>query len=196
MFYYYSEEEVDAISKETGSRNTSRRARQARQVLHLSNAFALLILVISGVILHYYPQASQTWADTLGLGLAIGACLQWLPQIVTTWRLGHLGSLSSASLFFTAPYTWIFGISMIVRVGTNGWSAWIVYVLVGTMQLVLIGFAVIFKMQESGLQNDENRLEDDKTDLPLRPHTEMSQPTIIPHVDESCPLLVPTKPIT
>jgi hypothetical protein len=39
---------------------------------------------------------------------------------------------------------------MIIRVGLTGWSAWIVYVLVGTMQLVLIAFAIIFAIRDRG----------------------------------------------
>lgn len=35
-----------------------------------------------------------------------------------------------------------------IRVGLAGWSAWIVYVLVGTMQIVLIAFAIIFAIRD------------------------------------------------
>lgn len=196
MFYHYSEHDIDSAAHHATLIHKFRRSRQAEQVLLASNGFALLVFIISAVILHYFPQKSQTWADMLGLGLAVGACLQWLPQIVTTWRLGHLGSLSSASLFFTAPYTWIFGISMILRVGIEGWSAWIVYVLVGTMQLVLIGFAIVFSMQPPNQQSDDDTgLRDDKADLPLEPHTGMSEPTPILLVNERSPLLTPDKEI-
>lgn len=191
MFYYYSEEEVvnDAQQRGAGAGRTVRRAHQAQQVLLLSNGFAGLILVISAIILHFFPQLSQVWADVLGLGLAVGACFQWLPQIITTWRLGHLGSFSAAGLCFLAPYTWIFGISMIVRVGITGWSAWIVYVLVGTMQLVLLGLAIFFRLRQPHQQTEDARIAHDKVDLPLTSHAGMSQV----QVDESSPLLVATK---
>lgn len=190
MFWYYSEEEVAPQTDKSAS-PLLRRSRQAHQVLLASNGFALLILVISATILHYFPQASQTWADILGVSLAVGACFQWLPQIVTTWRLGHLGSLSPTSLFFLVPYTWIFGISMIVRVGIKGWSAWIIYVLVGTMQLILIGFAIVFSSRSS-VQEVEY---DSKSNLPLEAHKEMTQTSSESHIDESCPLLQPKRPI-
>lgn len=192
MYYYYSEE-IDATQVKTDSTADAPR-RRAHQVVHVSNGFALLIFIISAIILHSFPQASQTWADILGVSLAVGACLQWLPQIVTTWRLGHLGSLSTASLCFLAPYTWIFGISMIVRVGISDWSAWIVYVLVGTMQLVLIVFAIIFSLRPPILQSEDANLRNDKIDLPLQPHVEMSQSSIILQVDERSSLLASTKP--
>lgn len=37
---------------------------------------------------------------------------------------------------------------MIVRTGLRGWSAWIVYIIVGTMQIGLIGMGVIFKRRD------------------------------------------------
>ena len=127
---------------------------------------------------------------------AAALCLQWLPQIATTWRLGHLGSLSPASLFFTTPYTWIFGLNMIIRVGIKDWSAWIVYVLVGTMQLVLIGFTIIFKLRPSSQQIEGDGQECDKINSQLRTHAEMSQLTSMLHDDERCLLLAPRTPMS
>lgn len=37
---------------------------------------------------------------------------------------------------------------MIIRLGLSGWSVWIVYVLVGTMQLVLIVTAVVYMIRD------------------------------------------------
>lgn len=191
MYYYYSKEEVNVSELKTRSPPRSvRRSRQARQVLHISNGFALLIFIVSAIVLHYFPQSTQLWADILGVSLAIGACLQWLPQIVTTWRLGHLGSLSPASLFFLAPYTWTFGINMIVRVGIKGWSAWIVYVLVGTMQLVLIGFAITFSLRPSNQEIECDSLDYDKVDLLVGIEPLVSEPASMSQVDERSPLLL------
>ena len=150
---YYSEEPLTSQVQQRRLSISSiyrlfHRRRQADLVLHASNSFALFIFVISAIILNQYSWASQIWADILGVCLALGAVFQWAPQIGTTWRLGHLGSLSPIGLCFQAPYTWIFGISMIVRVGLQGWSAWIIYVLVGTMQVVLIGFAIACRIRE------------------------------------------------
>lgn len=194
MYFYYSEEEAAAEShlfyQPTGAvRQTFRRARQAERIFLVSNGFAVIILIVSVVILHRFPRVTQTWADILGVSLAVGACLQWLPQIVTTWRLGHLGSLSPASLCFLAPYTWTFGISMIVRLGFKGWSAWIVYVLVGTMQIVLIGFAIVFSLrQDNDKANDEINEQDQKLVSPTS-HTEMSE-SFTSHTDEMTSLLI------
>jgi hypothetical protein len=55
---------------------------------------------------------------------------------------------------FWAQYTWIFGINMIMRVGVADWSAWIVYVLVGSMQIVLIIMAVCFTVRDRRLAKE------------------------------------------
>lgn len=159
MYAYYSKHQAEPEVNQPftpleGVHSSIRHSCLAKRVLSISNSFALLILTISAIILHYFPSFSQTWANILGTSLAVGACIQWLPQVVTTWNLGHLGSLSPTSLCFLAPYNWVFGISMIARLGPGGWSAWIVYVLVGTMQAVLIGFAMAFWLRERKAQRE------------------------------------------
>lgn len=153
MYVYYSEEEADAEihhrrASLSGPERTFRRARRAWMVLLVVSSFAFTILLISAVILRRFPWVAQTWADILGLGVALLACVQWVPQVLTTWHLQSLGSLSLVSLAISTPYTWIFGVSMIVRVGVQGWSAWIVYLLVGTMQLILIATGVTYTMRD------------------------------------------------
>jgi len=44
--------------------------------------------------------------------------------------------------------TWIFAFSLISRVGVEGWSAWIVYVLIGTVQVALVITAIVFAMRD------------------------------------------------
>ncbi|KAI9148072.1 hypothetical protein HJFPF1_11894 [Paramyrothecium foliicola] len=153
MYVFYAEEEADAEihgrrPSLSGPERTFRRARRAWIVLVVVCCFAFTIMLISAIIFRRFPWVAQTWADILGVGVALLACVQWVPQVITTWHLKSLGSLSLVSLFISAPYTWIFGISMIMRVGAKGWSAWIVYLLVGTMQLVLIATGVTYWIRD------------------------------------------------
>lgn len=108
LYVYYSEEEADAElhgrrSSVGGPDRTFRRARRAWRVLLIACGFAFLVLIISAVILHRFSWVSQSWADILGIAVAVFACVQWVPQVRTTWHLGHLGSLSPASLCLMAP---------------------------------------------------------------------------------------------
>ncbi|KAI6902384.1 hypothetical protein KC318_g7480 [Hortaea werneckii] len=153
MYVYYSEEEAEAQaagrrSSFSGPERTFRRARRAYLILLVACAFAFAILLSSAIVLNRFPWLAQGWADILGIAVAVFACVQWVPQTWTTWHLGHLGSLSLPSLCLMAPYTCIFGINMIIRLGLRGWSAWIVYVLVGTMQVLLAGMGISFAVRD------------------------------------------------
>ncbi|KFA60084.1 hypothetical protein S40285_09292 [Stachybotrys chlorohalonatus IBT 40285] len=152
LYVYYSEDEAEAEihgrrQSVAGPETTFRKARSAWIVLLVVCCFAFTILIISAVIVRRFPWVAQTWADILGILVALLACVQWLPQVYTTWSLGHLGSLSLASLSLSAPYSWIFGISMMAREGPAGWSAWIVYLLVGLMQAFLISLGVAYHVK-------------------------------------------------
>lgn len=109
MYVYYSEEEAEASLRGrrallTGTRRTLRRARGAWVVLLAACAFAFAVMAASAVISHLQqPRLSRAWADALGVGVTVLACVQWVPQALTTWSLGHLGSLSLASLCLSAP---------------------------------------------------------------------------------------------
>ncbi|THV65158.1 hypothetical protein D6D29_10605 [Aureobasidium pullulans] len=154
LYVYFSEEEADAElhgrrRSLSSPDRTFRRARRAIRLLIIVVAFAFAIMLISAVILNRFPWYSQEWANVLGVCVACFACVQWVPQVWTTIHLGHLGSLSLASICMGAPYTWIFGINMILRLGLSGWSVWIVYVLVGIMQLTLIVTAIIYMIRDN-----------------------------------------------
>jgi hypothetical protein len=108
MYVYYSEEEADAEihrrrSSISGPDRTFRRAARALRVLIVACSFAFTVLLVSAVILHRFPWVAQSWADVLGVAVAIFACVQWVPQVRTTYHLGHLGSLSPVSLCLMAP---------------------------------------------------------------------------------------------
>lgn len=108
MYVYYAEEEAEAEMHHrraslSGPERTFRRARKAYLVLLCACGFAFGIMIVSAVVSHRFPWLSQAWADILGVAVAVLACIQWVPQALTTWHLGHLGSLSLASLCLSAP---------------------------------------------------------------------------------------------
>lgn len=105
MYVHYARDEFTASLHRQrdslgGPERTFRRARRAWAVLLVVCAFACAVLLVSAVV----PRRDrQAWADLLGVAVAGLACVQWVPQAVTTWRLGHLGSLSLASVCISAP---------------------------------------------------------------------------------------------
>jgi len=108
LYVYFSEEEADAElhgrrRSLSSPDRTFRRARRAIRLLIIVVAFAFAIMLISAVILNRFPWYSQEWANVLGIAVACFACVQWVPQVWTTIHLGHLGSLSLASICMGAP---------------------------------------------------------------------------------------------
>ena len=108
MYVYYSEEEAEAEihgrrSSLSGPDRTFRRAKRALRVLIIACGFAFAIMLVSAIILHRFPWVAQSWANILGVAVAIFACVQWIPQVGTTYHLGHLGSLSPISLCLMTP---------------------------------------------------------------------------------------------
>lgn len=108
MHVYYAEEEADAEIKGrrpsiSGPDRTFRRARRAWIVLLITCAFAFAVLLVCAIVLHRFPWVAQTWADILGIAVTILAAIQWIPQVYTTWHLGHLGGLSLVGLILQVP---------------------------------------------------------------------------------------------
>ncbi|KAH9820882.1 PQ loop repeat-containing protein [Teratosphaeria destructans] len=136
MYVYYSEQEADAAIR--GRRPS-----------------------VSGPD-ETFQRARQAW---IVLMIACGFALALL-LVATTWRRGHLGSLSAWGLCLQAPYTWAFGTSMLVRVGFAGWSVWVVYFIVGAMQLVLISFAIVFAIRDEHKPKAEGEEQNAETRQP------------------------------
>lgn len=113
LYVYFSEEEADAElhgrrRSLSSPDRTFRRARRAIRLLIIVVAFAFAVMLISAVILNRFPWYSQEWANVLGICVACFACVQWVPQVWTTIHLGHLGSLSLASICMGAPVSIFF----------------------------------------------------------------------------------------
>jgi uncharacterized protein with PQ loop repeat len=73
--------------------------------------------------------------------------IQYLPQIRYTWKAKDVKSLSITTLVAQAPGSFLFALSLGLRVGLEGWSTWIVYVITGSLQFVLLGLAFTFAQQ-------------------------------------------------
>lgn len=109
MYVYYARDEFTAEldgrrNSLGGPERTFRRARRAWMVLLAVLAFAMAIMAVSAVVVRRdVAREKQAWADMLGVAVAGLACVQWVPQAATTWKLGHLGSLSLLSVCISAP---------------------------------------------------------------------------------------------
>ncbi|EMC91881.1 hypothetical protein BAUCODRAFT_39026 [Baudoinia panamericana UAMH 10762] len=114
----------------------------------LVGSATLLALLVTGIVslalVAAYPQRTQAWADVLGSISGVLAMIQYVPQIYHTYRLSDIKSLSIATMLIQAPGAFLFAFSLWQRVGWEGWSTWLVYVVTGLLQGVLLGLAVYF----------------------------------------------------
>ena len=87
---------------------------------------------------------TQTWADFLGTVAGTLAAIQYVPQIYFTWRLKDVKSLSIVTMIIQVPGAFLFAFSLWLRVGWRGWSTWLVYVVTGILQGILLFLAVTY----------------------------------------------------
>jgi len=97
-----------------------------------------------------FPEYLQTWANILGIACALLTSIQYLPQIYTTLKLRHVGSLSIVTMMIQVPGSYIMATSLAVRLGRSGWSTWVVYVVAGSLQGCLLAEALWFQSHHQG----------------------------------------------
>lgn len=108
--------------------------RTALSVGFLCVAHGLAIIVITVALAVAQPSLMGTWANILGLMAAGLAAIQYLPQIWTTYHLGHVGSLSIPMMVIQTPGSFVWAGSLAARLGSEGWSTWGVYLVTGCLQ--------------------------------------------------------------
>jgi len=90
-----------------------------------------------GVLVARAPERLHAFAAAQGILSAVVAALQYAPQIVTTWRLKHIGSISIPWLVIQTPGGLAAMPALVNRPGTN-WTSWLAYLGTFTGQLVLL----------------------------------------------------------
>ncbi len=75
------------------------------------------------------------------------AALQYLPQIWTTFRRRSIGSLSLITMCLQTPGSFVFAYSIARRPGTN-WSSWVLFVVTGSLQGLLLLICIYFKVRD------------------------------------------------
>jgi hypothetical protein len=122
--------------------------KDALTVVLISVFHFVVVVILSAVFLLWYPKALQSWATVLGLCAAILACIQYLPQLWTTWRLQHVMSLSIPMMCIQTPGSFVFAASLAMRLGPGGWSAWGVYIVTGILQGCLLAMGIRFELRD------------------------------------------------
>lgn len=116
--------------------------------------------IASTYIILARPGFAWQWADALGITATALASIQYFPQIYTTYKLKSLGSLSIPMMCVQTPGGYLWAASLAARLGWEGWSAWILYVFISTLQGVVLGMGLYFKWKKRG-GGDGDEDEDD-----------------------------------
>ncbi|CAI6342147.1 unnamed protein product [Periconia digitata] len=122
--------------------------KEAILVLALSMTFFAVALLGSIVFVYAAHQHIRGWATFLGLLATTLAAVQYIPQIITTWRLQEIGSLSVPMMCIQTPGSAVFAASLAVRLGAAGWSAWGLFILTGLLQGCLLAMSLWFMWRD------------------------------------------------
>jgi hypothetical protein len=122
--------------------------KEAVVVLAVSVAFFIVALFGSIIFIYAAPSHLRAWANLLGLLAAALAAIQYIPQIIMTWRLQETGSLSVPMMCIQTPGSFVFAASLAVRLGPGGWSAWGLFIISGFLQGFLLGMSFWFMWRD------------------------------------------------
>lgn len=70
-----------------------------------------------------------------------------------------LASLSIITMIIQVPGAFMFAFSLWLRVGWEGWSTWLVFVVTGVLQAVLLGLAIFYYVADRRRVREEVRAE-------------------------------------
>ncbi|KDQ54104.1 hypothetical protein JAAARDRAFT_182472 [Jaapia argillacea MUCL 33604] len=94
------------------------------------------------------------WATFLGVTSAILAAIQYMPQLVHTYRVKVVGALSIPMMCIQSPGAVLMVLSIALRPGTN-WTTWITFAVAGIMQGSLLIMCIIWTFRQRRLGIDE-----------------------------------------
>ena len=105
-----------------------------------------MTFVLSILLLYTHPSTVPLLANVFGIFAAVLACIQYLPQLYTTFRLRAVESLSIPMMCIQTPGSFVWAGSLAARLGAEGWSAWGVYLVTGCLQGALLGLAIYLEL--------------------------------------------------
>ncbi|KAL2164916.1 hypothetical protein VTH06DRAFT_212 [Thermothelomyces fergusii] len=126
------------------------RWQTALLVASLTLLHGLAVIVVTGILSTTSRGHLPAWANALGVMAALLAAVQYIPQIWTTYRLKHVGSLSIPMMCMQTPGGYLFAASLFARLGWSGWSSWGIFLLTATMQGLLLCLAIYYEVKAHG----------------------------------------------
>jgi uncharacterized protein with PQ loop repeat len=139
---------ADELISSTASLTASPPPKRRDAVIVGSTTLAALLVVgiTSLALIAAFPHHTQGWANFLGSVAGLLAAIQYVPQIWYTYRLGDIKSLSIITMLIQVPGSFLFAFSLWQRVSWAGWSTWLVYIITGLLQAILLSMGISYWM--------------------------------------------------
>lgn len=134
------------------TRHSIRESKEDHQKLTI-NFYVFVVYVVGNVLtflylsMNPYKQKMQLlffFADFSGIISTILSVIQYIPQLITTYRVKHAGSLSIPMMCLQTPGGYIWSWSLYSQPNSK-WSSWLPYFAAANLQLVLLSMCVYFK---------------------------------------------------
>jgi uncharacterized protein with PQ loop repeat len=169
LYLIYFPTEPDLVSSAASITSTAPPKRRDAVVVGVATLLALLIVGITSIaMVASFPHHTQSWANFLGTVAGVLAAIQYLPQIYYTFKIGDVKSLSIITMLIQVPGAFVFAFSLWLRVGWEGWSTWLVYVVTGILQGALLGLAISYylaRRKNKSADDASLSVEDEEEDI-------------------------------
>ena len=153
VFYiYYFKQKDELIAHPTGNGETWKGIKWKVVVLCCTCCLVVLVAVAIGVLPLFNEdqgnarrKAVEEYSDALSVAAAVITSIHWTPQLLETWRLQSLGSLSLALLVLQS----VGCILTFVSVSKGGIIVGVPYLVASLMQFVLIFMSISFACRDT-----------------------------------------------
>jgi len=118
--------------------------------------FSVLLFITTAYLLLSPTDASEIslWATFLGVSAATLAAIQYMPQLLHTYRTRLVGALSIPMMCIQTPGGILMVTSIVLRPGTN-WTSWATFAIAAVLQGCLLAMCIAWKIRQSKLQIDD-----------------------------------------
>lgn len=122
----------------------------SQRILRAGQAMLAYDVVITLLVLVFYRTGyREQFATIMGLTSIAAGFVQYIPQIMTTYKLKHVGSLSVATLLIQIPGGYFWCLSLALSRDSR-WSTWMPLFFASSSQAVLLMLAFYFMYKNRG----------------------------------------------
>ncbi|KAF9409963.1 hypothetical protein BGZ94_001796 [Podila epigama] len=161
MLYFPAYKKLAEAGHDSNTQGGSLPGKSAEWSLSIKIAHIVLSHLIICVLVTIYilafvgPENKWTlaWASFLGITSVILATIQYVPQIIRTFRRKSVGALSIPMMLMQTPGAALLTLSLALRPGAN-WTTWIVYAVTGCLQGTLLVMCIYYHFRAKELGYD------------------------------------------